>query len=720
MNIIIENEAFRLELTPQCVAKSIICKETGEECLEQNKNIPFFSLTENRPYNNEIKLAYPNKRTTFNANRVYQKDNKLIVGFELITFEAVVEFEVKPTYITFTLTDFIIKPEDFKGLAMSPPPVEEFRLIQLPVKKRKNFGQWLNVMWDENTAVCVLANSPYARIDSESRDDFSILTADAVKGIKLKGCSATLTAVSSKKLMDSVEAIENDYNLPKGVAGRRRDETNASIYWAADLTPLNVDKHIAYAKAAGFRMMLLYYTCIFNWETPGAGCYALCGDYSYREEYPEGDKTLKTLLEKIKAEGITPGIHFLHTHIGIHTKYITPVADHRLNLTRHFTLAKELDENDTTIFVEQNPEGSVMHEKCRVLKFGGELIWYEDYTTEYPYCFRGCKRGYFDTNIRAHELGTIGGILDISEFCAESVYIDQNSSLQDEVAQKLAKAYNAGFEFAYFDGSEGTNPPFEFHIPNAQYRVYKKFNKEPLFCEGAAKSHFGWHMLSGGNAFDVFKTFEFKEKTAQHPLDEAPKMQMDFTRVNFGWWDYFQDTMPDVYEYGTSKGAAFDCPITMQANTEIFESNPRTADNFEVIRRWEDVRAKKWLTQDQKDMLKNPDKEFILLINESGEYELSEYKKIKLSERCEEDVTAYAFERNSKVYVVLWHKKGNGNLSVALSDKISYTKELGGEQISIKVIDGKAVLPVSGRCYFTAEASGEEIIKAFETSEILS
>ena len=66
-------------------------------------------------------------------------------------------------------------------------------------------------------------------------------------------------------------------------------------------------------------------------------------------------------------------------------------------------------------------------------------------------------------------------------------------------------------DIAYFDGSEGTNEPFEYHIPNAQLRVYKKLKPEPLFSECAAKSHFSWHMMSGGNAFDVFPCDTFKE-----------------------------------------------------------------------------------------------------------------------------------------------------------------------------------------------------------------
>jgi hypothetical protein len=40
--------------------------------------------------------------------------------------------------------------------------------------------------------------------------------------------------------------------------------------------------------------------------------------------------------------------------------------------------------------------------------------------------------------------------------------------------------------------------------------MYKLFDKAPIFSEGAAKSHFSWHMITGGNAFDMFTYDVFK------------------------------------------------------------------------------------------------------------------------------------------------------------------------------------------------------------------
>ena len=87
-DIILENKHFRLVLGGNCCPKSLMHKASGQECLISGEEMPLFSVTQPRPYNNEIKLAYPNQRTTFQANRVHQEGDRLIVGFEIIHYEA--------------------------------------------------------------------------------------------------------------------------------------------------------------------------------------------------------------------------------------------------------------------------------------------------------------------------------------------------------------------------------------------------------------------------------------------------------------------------------------------------------------------------------------------------------------------------------------------------------------------------------------------------------
>ena len=722
-DVIIENNEIKLVISKDGIAKSLVYKPGNTECLIQGKKVPISTITEPRPYQNEVKLAYPNKKTTFKSNSIRKEGDKLIIGYELIPWEATVAVKIAADYLAFTIEEFNLT-EDY-GISMTEPPISEMQFLRLPVKNLGHFGDWLNVIWDDKVAVNVLAAEPYANADSEEGDGYRILQAGVDEKVKLTGVTAVLITCSKDKLLDKIAIVEEDYKLPHGVASRRHDLYNASYYRTGNITPVNVDEHIKYAKMGGFRIMLIYYPSFLE----GRG-YRKIGNYDgWRPEYPNGKADLKAMLTRIKNAGITPGVHFLHSHIGRESKYVTPIPDHRLNLLKIFTLSESLGKNDTTVFVEQNPSNSTMAENRRVLKIGTELISYKGYTTSPPYKFTGCVRGIDNTIVNAQPEGYMFGLLDVSEFGrGTSVYLDQYSDLQDEIAEKIANIWDAGFEFFYFDGSEGVNPPFWYHVSGAQWRVFSRLKPEPIFAEGAAKTHFGWHMLTGGNAFDVFRPEVLKEETVKHPFKEAPRMQDNFTRINFGWLGYWVPdektigTQPDQMEFVTSKAAAWDCPISINGDPARFTQHARTFDNLEVIRRWEEVRRKKWLTDDQKQILRNAKQEFTLLLNEKHEFELVPYDKIMNIANESSEVQAFTFKRNNDLYAVYWHISGDKQVELPVnSGDITLMENLGQEIKTQPGGNGKStVLPVGKRRYIkTSKLSKDDLVDAFRNAKII-
>ena len=675
-DIVLENARLRLTLGEDAVVKSLKVKPSGEECIDATERLPLFAVTQDRPFNNEIKLTYPNTETTYPANRLRRAGDELIVGFSLAPYEARVRVREMPDYLLFELAGFIVKPSDYGHLKMSTPPVRSFRLVQLPVRDRANFGSWLNVMWDDAAATAVVAADPMTVINGAPRHGFHLLTADINRDLKLIGAKAAIVAARTPVFLDSLSAMEKGCGLPDGVESRRRPQINASIYWSSSITPNTVDENIALAKRGGFRMMLIYYPALVKGSQGDAG-YGGIGEYKLRDEYVNGLDSLREMLDKIKAAGITPGLHVLHTFIGFKSPYVTPVADHRLNLVRRFTLAKELGTDGGDIEVEEDPAACPLADDTRILQFGGELIAYENFTTTRPYRFTGIRRGDKNTNVVPHPKGQIGGVLDVCEFGARSCYIDQRTTLQDEIAEKIARIYDAGFQFMYFDGSEGVNVPQGIHVPNAQYRVYARMRAAPLFTEGAAKAHFDWHFLSGANAFDVFPPEEFKPMIVKWPQHEAPLMRRDFSRLNFGWWGIWLPgsklrdgtitvgTQMDMWEFGTSRAAAWDCPATIQFHLARCRNHPRLDDLMEVMRRWEDVRATGWLTSAQKEMLKSSTQEHHLYLNDKGEYELHPIEMLPSPDKAKA-VRAFLFARGGKRMLAYWHTSGAGKMSIAL------------------------------------------------------
>jgi len=133
-DMVVENARFRLVIGADATAKSLVAKGSGEEMLDVRDPTPFFSVTQERPFNNEIKLAHPNTRTTYPANSVRREGDRLVVGFEIAPYEAVVSVQVTDDYAAFTLDDFIVTEKSYplcptttRPLDFTAPPVEEFR-----------------------------------------------------------------------------------------------------------------------------------------------------------------------------------------------------------------------------------------------------------------------------------------------------------------------------------------------------------------------------------------------------------------------------------------------------------------------------------------------------------------------------------------------------------------------------------------------------------------
>jgi hypothetical protein len=719
-DIIIENDETRLVLTGDGMVKSLVYKPGNIECLVQGSRIPVSTITEPRPYQNEVKLAYPTKRTTFRSDSVRKEGDKLFIRYELIPWEVTVGVKTTSDYIAFTIEKFTLT-EDY-GITMTEPPISEMWFLQLPVRDLGHYGDWLNVVWDDKVAVNLLAADPYLNANAEERDGYHLLQAGVDEAIRLTGATAALITCSTEKLLDKIAVVERDYNLPDGVSSRRHELYPMSYYRSGNVTPQNVDEHIKYAKMGGFRTMLIYYPSFLE----GRG-YRKIGNYDgWRPEYPKGKEDLRQMLRKIKDAGITPGVHFLHSHIGRESRYVTPVPDHRLNLLKIYTLSKPLGRNDTTIYVEQNPFNATMAENRRVLKIGTELISYDGFTNVYPYSFTGCKRGIDNTKVSAWPEGYMFGLVDVSEFGrGTSFYLDQNSSLQDDIADMIADIWDAGFEFFYFDGSEGVNPPFWYHVAGGQWRVFRKLKPQPLFAEGAAKTHFSWHMLTRGNAFDVFRPEVLKEETRKHPVKEAPRMKNNFTHINFGWLGYSipgentVGTQPDMLEFVTSRAAAWDCPASLNGDILRFEQHRRTPDNLEVMRRWEDVRAQKWLTEEQRNMLKDDGQEHILLINENNQFELVPYDQIMNVAYDSKEVRAFTFTRNKDLYAVYWHIASDRQLELPLNSSDITVMESLGKAVQIRANGNSTVIPVGSRRYIKCgKLSKDELIKAFNNAKL--
>lgn len=712
---VLENAEMRLVISSGGAAQSLVHKPTGQECLAKDTGISMFNVTQYRPYDNELGLSYPAKVTHFPANQVRREGDKLIVSFALVGYEAAVGIKITDAYIAFKLESLT-----YKGYTSMRPksitPIDEVLFVQLPIRDRKNLGEWLNVMWDEKIAVNVLATDPYAQIEAKDRDGYHLFQAGTVGSVRLADVGAALITTTPAHLLDRIARVEEDFNLPRGVESRRCKEYGYSYYEASTMTPQDADQHIQFAQMAGLRAMDVYYRAFAKTS----------GHFSWRPEYPRGMPDLQEVVAKISAAGIIPGIHIHYNKADKEDSYVTPNPDPRLHLQESFTLAASIDASTTVIPIEENPQLCTMDDGRRILRIQNELISYERYTVNPPYQFEDCQRGALGTQAGPHEISSRVGLLDVDTWPI-FVRFTQDTSIQAEVADRLKTIYEqAGFKFVYYDGAEDVPPPYWYTVSRAQWIVNERLQPKPLFAEGACRSHFSWHILTRGNAFDIFKPEVMKAGTRAYPAAEIPRIAKDFTSINFGWIGYWAPskktigTQPDMLEYVTSRAAAWDCPIALKGDLAAMEAHPRTADNLEVIRRWEDVRARRWLTQEQKMALRNLEQEYTLLVDEHGAFVLTPCAQIENVAGKDAPVRAFIFEREGKVWASYWHTSGEGLLAVPLGAKqMTLTREL-GKSLPVKGGDERVTLPLGERRYLEFDKlTRHEVIAAFQNAHVL-
>lgn len=708
-DIIIENAEMRLTISNKGKARSLIHKATGEECLAQDTDVPLSAITQYRPYDNENFLMFPAKPRTFPSNKIERNGNELHIEFQDTYDVAVIELNITDHYIGFNLKRIDYRIEKF-GVKRKTE-IDEISLLQLPIRKRANFGEWLNVAWDDRTAVCLLGTHPTTRIDAFQHKDYTTMYAGVDFQVKLLNSGAALITTSKEKLLSCIDKTERDYGMPLGVKSRQSKEYQYSYYELRDVTTKNIDEHIAYAQKGGFKSIVVYYVDFAK----------ACGHYEWRDEYPNGIKDLQEITGKIKAAGMIPGIHIHYSKVAVNDPYINNgIPDSRTNHVQEFILSKPLDATSSVITVEENPERVRMETGRRLLQIDNELITYENFTTEPPYQFTGCTRGVFNSKASSHDKGQHSRLLDVDDWPL-FIRINQNTGIQKEIAERLGKIYHeAGFRFVYFDGAEDVPMPYWYNVSRSQMTVYNEMKPAPLFAEGALKSHYGWHILSRGNAFDIFPPEYIRPAMKKYTLRCAEQIAKDFTSVNFGWVNYLAPSestigmQPDMYEYICSKAVAWNSPISLVGNLKELQKHPRTEDNLKVIRRWEEAKLQGMITEKQKELLKNPDQEYFLLKDKKGNYQL--YPYTQLTKDSERPIRGFMFQKSGKTCILYWHTNGSGKITLDIEkNKLSLTDE-NGKKVAFKADGKRSILPAAGRLIIETTLSQEEMIKRFTES----
>ena len=671
-DVVIENEAFRLVLDDAAYAKSLVCRQTGEECLMPGVRLPFCTITQYRPYDNENWLTHPAKPTVYPAKSVRRDGDGLVFEFADTADVAYVSVKTTPAYVEFKLSRLDFRIEDF-GIKRKTE-TDEFALVRLPVASRRHFGEWLNVMWDDRTAVALFGDSPETRIDAFAREDGAReFYAGMENRVKLEGCGAILVASAKDRFLGTVERMEKDYGMPNGAEARRLVGTGATFYWTACITPGNVDRHIAVAKACGFKYLMIYYTAFAR----------TCGHFEFSpKRYPRGLADLKEVASKIRAAGLVPGLHFHYNKASMDDAYVSGgVPDSRLHGLRELLLARPLSAEDTTIYLQGNPSGILVEPvagsiyskregRRRLVQIGNELIHYGKAVCEPPYRLEGCVRGALGTKAAAHDASERFRHLDVDDV-PTYVRIDQNTDLQDEIAARVASIIRTcGFRFYHYDGAEDVPEPYWYNVARAQTRVRRAIGDMQDWARSAALSQYSWHAITHGSGFDMFPHERLRESIRRYWSKKAFLNNESFTTTDFGSIDvrlpdemrkYSDGTerlttamQPDHAELIYAKAIAWNgcCGLRIYREEEL--NHPLLPDICAALNRWGRIRAAGALTEKTKcDLRDNVREWFVWPFDfDPRKPELVEYRPITADD--ERPLRAFSYTRGGKGGIAYW------------------------------------------------------------------
>ncbi len=595
-----ETDYMRLEIGGDATLRSLIAKQDNVEYAVAAPPCPVATVyrggrsvpTAEGPHAAVIGRWVYQGGSHFDATRVRQQDDKLLIEFGAANVKATFRVRSTGDYVAFEL------------LGVEGEPIDRIEFLRLNVRRLPMLGQWVNLAYDDRFGVCLCGGTVQTNIEMLPQENCVQMTAAAEAAVGFSGATAVLFGCRDpkQKFFDAMAKVERDFHLPSGVTFRRSPLQRFSYLWAARPDPQNIDQYIRWAKLDGFRMILLSYTAF----SKGAG------HFEWNDRFPNGMADLKQVTDAIRAAGLKTGLHIHYNKAAKKDPYVTPVPDDRLHAVRTFTLAGNVTADAAILPVHENPVGCTLDKDRRLLKLGKELIEYGSYSTRAPFQFAGCRRGHLGTHAASQAAETKLGLLDVDTW-PDFIRFDQTTDIQDEVARRLADIYRqtGPYDMVYFDGAEDVHEPFWYHTAASQHRVFRLLDPPPPVCEAAHYTHFSWHMISRANAYDNVATPDgMKDFCRLMPCPTAAARAMDFSRIDFGWVGRFgrakmEYAGPDIYEYVASRAAAWDCPISLHASLEEFQSNPRAEDCLAAIKTWEDARLGDHLSDADRHLLRN-------------------------------------------------------------------------------------------------------------------
>ncbi|MBE6930794.1 MAG: hypothetical protein E7463_10975 [Ruminococcaceae bacterium] len=424
-----------------------------------------------------------------------------------------------------------------------------------------------------------------------------------------------LTAADKRVLRQQMQKIVQLYTRdipqmscagPFAADDRSKQGSYMMVYGAylpGSLTPQNLDEWIEILHAIGLTQVDMHGAEDKNFTF---------GDFKPNPEiFPEGRKSLREMVQRLKSEGISSILHTYSSQISPKSSFMTPVPDKRLGYNRTFTLTADVDAEATELpILEDVAEISLVHtghyNSSTYVVWDDEII---QFTELGEHSLKGCIRGAYGTTPAAHKAGTPGRNL---KRMYNIFAPDVGGSLFDQVARESAICANeCGFDAFYFDALEATvvlegRDLMDYWNTRFVYDVAKYCGRS-VGMEMSSMSHGLWFARSRMGAWDR-PSRAHKQFLIRHAEVNRRAQAKNLMPQNLGWW-YLGKNMPskssewermttDVFETMGRLGAANNFSLSFQGLTvQDWKGSEEIHRIGDRIRRWEQLRLSGTLTE---------------------------------------------------------------------------------------------------------------------------
>lgn len=434
----------------------------------------------------------------------------------------------------------------------------------------------------------------------------------------IKGCSFALFACEKEAALAVIGEIEMGEGLPHPMlVGEWLKTSRKAVcsYMISEFGVDNIDKMLAYAKKGGFSY--LYHPEPFDtW-----------GHFELRkDQFPQGDTSLKECVEKAEAQGVKTGLHTLTNFTRTNDSYVTPIPDKRLKAMVPVKLLEEISAEETELRIDEL-KGFAYAATLNSFRIGDELLQYQECKPdqEKGILLTGCTRGAFGTTAAGHPKGA--EVYKLTDYPYQTLFPDID--LQDEFSDRIAELFNkTGLNQISFDGQEGCEwtGEGEYAVNRFAMRCYEQFDHLVL-NDASRLHHFLWYMNTRMNWGEPWGK---SMRTGQ--VEGRIKNQKFFEKNLFpkmlGWFlirkanrRFEASTLMDI-EWALSEAAGFDAGFSMSISENVLDSLGNIDILLEAIKNWERLRFENRFPDELKEELRKPETEWHLKKVDDHHFEL--------------------------------------------------------------------------------------------------